>query len=51
MVVVLAIKPKVRGYKPDREWWTFKGDKIRSSSPFGGEEKPSAPFSKILWHV
>jgi hypothetical protein len=29
VVIVLAIGPKVRGFKPDRGRWIFKGDKIR----------------------
>jgi hypothetical protein len=27
MVIVLAIEPKVRGFKPGRERWIFKGNK------------------------
>jgi hypothetical protein len=27
MVIVLAIEPKVRGFKPSKEWQIFKGDK------------------------
>jgi hypothetical protein len=50
-VIVLAIGPKVRGFKPGRKRWIFKGYKIRSAISFGGEVKPSTPFRKILWHV
>jgi hypothetical protein len=28
MVIVLAIGPKVREFKPGREQWLFKGDKM-----------------------
>jgi hypothetical protein len=28
----------------------FKGDKVRSTSSFGAEVRPSAPCRKILWH-
>jgi hypothetical protein len=27
MVIVLAIEPEVRGFKPGRNQWIFKGDK------------------------
>jgi hypothetical protein len=27
VVIVLAIGPKVRGFKPGQGWWAFKGDK------------------------
>jgi hypothetical protein len=27
MVSVLAIRPKVHGFKPVLRWWVFKGDK------------------------
>jgi hypothetical protein len=43
MVTVLAIGPKVRGFKPGQDRWIFKDD--------GRELKPSAPCRKILWHV
>jgi hypothetical protein len=51
VVTVLAIGPKVRGFKPSREQRIFKGDKIRRMTSFGGEIKPSAPCRKILQHV
>jgi hypothetical protein len=47
---VLATGPKDRGFKPGRGQWIFKGDKIRSTTSFGGEVKPSLPCRKIL-HV
>jgi predicted small integral membrane protein len=37
MVSVLATGLKVRGFKPGREQWIFKGDKIRFTLSFGGE--------------
>jgi hypothetical protein len=45
---VLAIGPKVRGFKPDRGRWIFK---IRSTTSFGGQVKPWPPCRKILRHV
>jgi hypothetical protein len=38
---VLATGPKVRGFKPGWGRWIFKGDKIHSTTSFGGEVKPS----------
>jgi hypothetical protein len=40
---MLATGPKVRGFKPGRGQWIFKGDKIRSMTSFGGEVKSSVP--------
>jgi hypothetical protein len=51
MVSVLAIAPKVRGFKPGRGQWIFKDVKICSTPSFGGDVKPSAPCRKILQHV
>jgi hypothetical protein len=51
VVIVLAIGPKIRGFKPGPGRWTFKGDKIRCTSSFGGDVKPSAPRPKFLEHV
>jgi hypothetical protein len=48
---VLAIGPKVRGFKPGRGRWTFKGDKICNTTSFGREVKFSVPCRKILLHV
>jgi hypothetical protein len=50
-VIVLAIGPKVRGFKPVRRQWTFKSDKNPYHDFFGGEVKPSAPYPRILRHV
>jgi hypothetical protein len=43
---VLGIRPKIRGFEPGRERWTFKCNKIRSTTSFGGEVKPSATCRK-----
>jgi hypothetical protein len=40
-VSVLAIGPKVRGFKPGREMDFLTGIKIRRTSSFGGEVKTS----------
>jgi hypothetical protein len=50
MVIVLAIGSKVRGFKPGRGRWIFKGDKILSTS-FGREVKPAVQCRNILRHV
>jgi hypothetical protein len=50
-VKVPATGPKVRGLKPGRGRWVFKGDKIRSTISFGVEVKPSVPGGKTLRHV
>jgi hypothetical protein len=49
VVVVHAIRPKFRGFKPSR--WIFKCDMFRSTTSFRKEVKPSAPCRKILPHV
>jgi hypothetical protein len=51
MVSVLAIGPKVRGFRPGRGDGILRAIKIRSTLSFGGEVKPSAPGRKILQHV
>jgi hypothetical protein len=48
VVIVLAIGPKVRRFKPGREWWILIAIKMRSTTGLAGEEKPSASFCKIL---
>jgi hypothetical protein len=45
VVIVLATGPRFAGSN------LAEGDKIRSTTSFGGEVKPSAPCCKILWHV
>jgi hypothetical protein len=52
MLSVPAIKLKVRRFKPGRERWIYKDNKLRKTTSFGvGEVKPSAPCRKILHHV
>jgi hypothetical protein len=51
MVIVLITGPKISRFKPSGERCIFKGVKIRSTSSFGGEVKPSAPCRNILRHV
>jgi hypothetical protein len=55
VVIVLAIVPKIREFKPGRGRWTFKGDlraiKVRSTTSFGEEENPSLTCRKILLNV
>jgi hypothetical protein len=46
MVIVLAIGPKARWFKPGRQPWIFKGDRIRGMTSSAGQEKPSAPSRK-----
>jgi hypothetical protein len=42
VVIVLATKLNVRGFKASRGRLTFKGDKNPYHNSFGGEIKPSA---------
>jgi hypothetical protein len=51
VVIVLAIRPKVRGLKPGRERWILKTIKIHSTISFGGKVNLSAPCRKILRRV
>jgi hypothetical protein len=51
VVCVLAIGPKIRGLKPCRRLWIFKGNKNFQHSFLRREVKPSIPCCKILWHV
>jgi hypothetical protein len=44
--IVLAIRPKVRGFSPGRGRWILRAIKARITPSFGGEVKSSAP-----WHV
>jgi hypothetical protein len=50
LVIVLAFGPKVRGLKPGRGLFIFKGDKNPQHTFFGWEVKPSVPWLKILRH-
>jgi hypothetical protein len=47
MVSVLALDPKVNGFKPGRGDGFLTATKIRSTPSFGGEVKPEAPCRKI----
>jgi hypothetical protein len=44
---VLAFGIQVRRFKPGRSNRIFKGDKILSKPPFGGEVKPSVPCRRF----
>jgi hypothetical protein len=44
-VTVLAARPKVRGFKPEDGF--LRATKIRTTTSFGGEVKPSAPCPEI----
>jgi hypothetical protein len=46
-VSVLAFGTQVRGFKSGRSRRIFKGEKILSTSSFGGEVKPSAPCRRF----
>jgi hypothetical protein len=49
VVIVLAIGPKVCGFKPGSGQWAFKGDKNRSTTSLVGEENLAG--NKVLRHV
>jgi hypothetical protein len=51
VVNVLVTGPKGYGFKPGRGDGFLRATKIRSTSFFGCEIKPEAPFRKILWYV
>jgi hypothetical protein len=51
MAIVLTIGPKISRFKPSGKRCIFKGVKIRSTTSFGVEVKPSAPCRNILRHV
>jgi hypothetical protein len=51
IVIVLAIRPKVRGFKPGRGDGFLRAIKIRGTPFFGEEVKPTPPYRKILRHV
>jgi hypothetical protein len=44
---VLAFSTQVPGFKPDRSRRIFKGERISSTSSFGGEVKPSVPCRRF----
>jgi hypothetical protein len=43
VVIMLAIGPKIHGFKPSRGRWIFKVIKVNSTTSFGGEVKPLIP--------
>jgi hypothetical protein len=51
MVSVLAIGPKVHGFKPNPGDEVLRVMKICGTPFFGGEAKLEAPCHMILWHV
>jgi hypothetical protein len=51
MISVLAIGPKVRGFKSGQGDGFLRVIKICSTPSFGGEVTPEAPCHKILQHV
>jgi hypothetical protein len=48
MVIVLAIGPKVRGFKHDQGRCILRAIKIRSTISLGGAVKPSVPSQRTL---
>jgi hypothetical protein len=51
MVSILAIRPKIRGFKPGRVDVFLRAIKFRSTHSSGGEVKPEVPCRNILRHV
>jgi hypothetical protein len=51
MVSVLAIGPKVRGFKPNHDDGFLRATKICNTPSFGGEVKPLGPGRKNLRYV
>jgi hypothetical protein len=51
VVGVLAVGPKICGFKPGQGRWIFKGKKIPIMMSFVGEVKLSVPCRKIIRHV
>jgi hypothetical protein len=50
-VIVLAIGPKVRRFKPGQQRWILRAIKFRSTTSFGGKVKPSAQCCMTLRYV
>jgi hypothetical protein len=50
IILKIATGSKVSGFKPSRGRQTFKGDKLRRKTSFGGEMKPSVLCRKTLRH-
>jgi hypothetical protein len=48
---VLAVGPKVSGFKLSRGDGFLRVIILRSTHSFGGEVQPEAPYGKILQHV
>jgi hypothetical protein len=51
MVSVIAIGPKVPGFKTRRGDEVLKAIQIRTMPSLEGEVKPEAPWREILWNV
>jgi hypothetical protein len=51
MVSALAIRPRVRGFRPSRGDGFSRATKIRSTPSVGGEVKPETPRRRILRNV
>jgi hypothetical protein len=51
MVIVLAIGPKVRGFKPGRVRWIFKGDKSPQHTFLRKGSEAVDPMSNFFRHV
>jgi hypothetical protein len=49
--IVLSLDPKFAGSNPAEDEGLLMAIKIRSTTSFGGEVKPSAPCRNILWHI
>lgn len=48
---VLVIGPKFSGFKPGREQYIFKDDRISITTSFAGEVKPSTQFRMLKTHA
>jgi hypothetical protein len=51
VVIVLTIRHKFGGSNPDEDDGFLRAIKIRSTSSFGGEVEPLAPFRKFSRHI
>jgi hypothetical protein len=47
---MVAIGPKIHGFKPVQSYGFLRAIKIRITLSFGREIKPEDPCHKILWH-
>jgi hypothetical protein len=50
VVGVLAIEPKIRGFKLGGGRWILMAIKIRSTTSFGGEVKPLVPCRNVFFY-